>query len=391
MRNANKVNNSVVEMVVDQAKSGREVTGTVVSLVPDNKEFKVTSCDISEKVVTVTEVLPEDSEAVAEVVELTERNARIAHYINNPNERPVPNATLKDVNGKNILIIEDTEISCGRIQVLKVLGGIKGKVLLLTASENTKDIMAYDVQGDEFTMVHENFAPMNSDVEFYRLDKDVLILRDTLIETVEEKDENGKVTDTYKKLMYNNMYQVDVATGYPSEITLYDEDEEDYVGFPLVSKLAVVEQAGRRDLVVKSNKTCDGNGKISDSKGFMTLYRINRDGYVCEKIASYEVTGKVYLGGASNSSPVITIKAKDKVLITTNRGTLLIDDAEIIDAMKDFYYFDGVYSYEDENGYSGAKWFYSNKERKEICFTSVETDRGTLFELIQDVSSDTEE
>ena len=37
-----------VEMVLGQAKTGREVVGTIAKLVPNNAEYKVTKVDLDE-------------------------------------------------------------------------------------------------------------------------------------------------------------------------------------------------------------------------------------------------------------------------------------------------------------------------------------------------------
>ncbi len=392
-KKATKLNNSMVALVMDQAATGREVIGTVVTMVPDNKEYKVTAIDTAEGTVTVTEVLPEDSDAVAETVVLSEKNAHIAHYVNNPNERPVPSVSVDTENGKSVLVFEDgNKISCGRIKVVNVLGAIKGTVLLITENaenDNMIDVMAYDVQSDEFRMVHDAFSVTNADMKFFRMAEDIALVNERLIVTEDEKDENGNVIGTYKVLKYNNLYQVS-ASGELNKLggDVYDEDEDAYVDveFPIIESMKLVSQAERRDLVILS-VTEDKGDKIDSIDPTLTLYRVNRSGNICEEVGAYVVKSKdarVFLGGASGSAPVITVKDKDQVLITTSRGTIVVDEPEIVKAMKGFNYFDGVYAYEDEDGNTGAKWYFSNKAREEIAFTSVETDRGTLFNLVQD-------
>ena len=392
-KKATKLNNSMVALVMDQAATGREVIGTVVTMVPDNKEYKVTAIDTTEKTVTVTEVLPEGSDAVADVVELSEKNAHIAHYVNNPNERPVPSVDVNTTNGKSTLVFEDgPEVSCGRIKVVSVLGTIKGTVLLITEnvdSDKMIDIMAYDVQSDEFRMVHDNFSVADADIKFFRMADDIVLVNERLIVTEEQKDENGNVVDTYDVLKYNNLYQVR-ESGELHRISngeVYDEDADEYVDidFPIVESMKLVTQADRRDLVILSVSE-DKNGKIEATKPTLRLYRVDRSGNICNTVGAYVVNSKnarVYLGGASGSAPVITIKDKDQVLITTARGTITVDEPKIVTAMNGFNYFDGVYAYEDEDGNTGAKWYFSNKAREEVIFTSVETDRGTLFNLVQ--------
>lgn len=395
----NTKNNNVVAMILDQAKTGREIVGAVVTLVPDNKQYKLTAYDAVEGTITVTEILDEDSEAVAEVVTLSDKNAHIGHYVCNPNEKPVPTVTVDDVNGKNWLVFEDgRRVNCGSIKVLKVLGGIKGTVLLLIESpgnDESTDIMAYDVQTDEFRTVDYGFGLKKSETNLMRLAEDVTLVTDILIVDEDEKDADGNVTGTYKKLMYSNLYQVN-ADGTLTNLTDgeydeydYDEEDDEYdedydATFPIIESMSIVSQADRRDLVVVSTREVV-DGKIADRKSpVLYLYRVNRAGIVCEGVGEYEASAdaKVYLGGAAGSAPVITVKDANKIQITTSRGTLVVDDPEVVEALKGFNYFDGVYGYEDEDGNTGAKWYYSNKAREEVCFTSVNTDRGTMFEVV---------
>ena len=379
MKNAN-----VVSMIMEQAKTGREVIGTTVSVVPDNKIYKVTAIDKTEGTVTVTEVLDEESEAVADVVVLSNKNARIAHYINNPNEKPVPDVKLSEQKGKNILTFEDGRtINCGQIKVLKVLGGVKGNVLLVTKNANQDDVvdlMVYNVQNDKFEILEDRFTVPSSDIRMISLSGGLNLLVDTLIRDVEEKDSNGNVVGTYKELVFNNVYTVNDSYGVSLD-EVYSES-----GFPLISNADVVEQAGRKDLVIVTT-VAEENGKLEAlSNAQVNLYRINSANAICELVGTYDVSSvdaKVYLGGASGSAPVITVRDKNKVFITTSHGTLIVDEPAIVTKMADegYNYFDGVYSYTDEDGNAGARWYYSNNKREEFSFTSVETDRGTLFNL----------
>ncbi len=377
MKNAN-----VVSMIMEQAKTGREVIGTTVSVVPDNKIYKVTAIDKTEGTVTVTEVLDEESEAVADVVVLSNKNARIAHYINNPNEKPVPDVKLSEQNGKCILTFEDGRaINCGQIKVLKVLGGVKGNVLLVTENagqDNVVDLMIYNVQNDKFEILESEFTVPSSDIRMISLSGGLNLLVDTLIRDVEEKDSNGNVIGTYKELVFNNAYTVNDSYG----VSL----DEVYDGFPLISNADVVEQAGRKDLVIVTT-AAETNGKLEAlSNAQINLYRINSANEVCELVETYDVASvdtKVYLGGASGTAPVITVRDDNKIYITTGHGTIVVDEPTIVTKMANegYNYFDGVYSYVDEDGNTGARWYYSNNKREEFSFTSVETDRGTLFNL----------
>ena len=383
-----------VEMVLGQAKTGREVVGTIAKLVPNNAEYKVTKVDLDEEVVEVTEVLPEDSDAVPEVVEISKKNANIAHYINNPNERPVPEATVKTVNGKSVLVLGDAEINCGQLEVAKILGGVKGNVLLLVKTDT--DILAlyrYEVQTDKFEVINQDFTVESANCTIIERDG-VTLLANTLIVEQDVCDANGKATgEKVQKMMFHDLYQLDGynlrALSETSEY--YDEDEDEYYeteSIPVIipDTVSVIHQSDRTDLVIGTKYQVDDNDIVTKLEHPMIyLYRVNRAGQVCELIDTYEVASlsdtKVYLGGPNGNAPVVTVKEPGKITITTSRGRLVVDDSEVVRSLEGYNYFDGVYSYTDEDGNVGSKWYYSNKAREEVCFTSVETDRGTIFEI----------
>jgi len=385
MRNNNM---NVVEMVLSQAATGRDVIGTLVTVVPDNKQFSVTAIDAEQETVTVTELLPDDSAAVAEVITLSGANARIAHYVRNPHEKPVPDVDLLRRGGKNYLVIDgEKEIFCGQIKVAKVLGAIKGLVLMLAEGANdTFDYVVYDVQNDEFRTEISGFTA-SEDVRLFNFGYEGALINDRLIVGEEEKDENGSPIGFVDKLKYNNLYKVS-RDGSLTLCTSFDDEYDDYedveFSVPLIDDMYIVEQAGRRDLVIVSTEGVNEYAEIEPlSKPELNLYRYEDYG-VSTHVATYSVldkNAKVYLGGATGYAPVITVKDKDTIYVTTNRGTLVIDDPEVVETLDGFNIFDGVYSYTTENGESGAKWYYSNKAREEKCFISVNTDRGTLISI----------
>lgn len=381
--------NNTVTMILDQAKKGREVIGTVVSVVPDNKLFEVTKVDKENKVLTLTEQLEEGSKETPETVVLTQKNAHIGHYVKNPNDRPVPDAILS--NGAMIINNELT-VNIGTLDIVRILGGVKGNVLLLIAASDGKtlDLVAYNVQADKFETLVAAYCDKNYDVELYTFDADCVYLRKTLIVDEEREDEDGN-KEVYKQLVCNQMSRVSVS--YTSAVFVEesskdddDADDNDTIdnSFPLISNAYVIQQAGRRDLVIVSTRIID-DGEVKDSTPRMILYRIDRSGAIREEIVSYDVTSsdaKAYLSGPSSDTPVITIKDSDKVMITIGAETLTIRDAAVVAALEGYNYFDGAYSYTDPNtGSDGTVWFYSNTSRQEISFKSLVTDRGTLFEL----------
>lgn len=396
---------NTVEMILDQARTGREVIGTRVTVAPENKDYLVTDVDRENETVTVTEELPKESLAAADVVVLSAKNANIGHYVCNPNEKPALEARIDN----NELVIGDEAdgnsftVNYGQIPVKEVVANFNGGILLAAEGKDSIDLWMYNIQEDEFSLWQKAFAPKDSRFAFTRLDSDVAILTATKIVTEELTDDDGTVKGTRDVLLYSKAYSIS-KNGCPMDIFCLEDEDIDYdadlsaedieyldekpITFPKVDAIHLIKQADRRNLVMKITTEVDCENTISELTVYKyLLYKVDIYGNVTRKVAEFfadDPNVSFYLGGPSSTAPVITVKEANRVRIKTNRGILTINDSNIVKALNegDYNYFDGVYSFVDEEGRPGAKWCYSNSIREEICFTSVNTDRGYIFSLV---------
>ena len=388
---------TVLEMVIGQAATGREVLGTIVKVIPDSKEFKVTAIDVENKTLEITEVLDEEAEQEPKVIKLTEANAIVAHYVKNPNEKPAPEAELKD--GELIIDGNGITTNIGSLPITSVIGGIKGAVLLAAEPKSGRDkkidLLGYIVQTDKFVTIIEDMAV---DTKLYILDG-TPILVSNVIETRDVLDDEGKVigqADYVERVEFNkigidgdniSLYGIG---GYKDEY--YDEELDDYVtttgsygnlNIP-IEQVRVVNQAGKSDYVVVTTKDVDKNGNIIDGKPVIRLYVAGTD----NKVGTIEVndkTARVYLGGATGrgDAPVVTVKSDSDFIIRTKCGYTNVTDATVMAAMKDYNLFAGSSFEEDENGNKVTTFTYAKDDLSEVkSFKMAVTDRGTIFKLI---------
>ncbi len=402
--------NGFVALVKSQAETGREVIGTIAKVIPDNERFQIKAIDNEAGTITLEQVLPEGSEDEPKVITITESNQVVAHYVCNPNERPAPEAEIQEENGKKFLVLDpgstnEKAVFMGSIKGLKVLGGLEGQVVFTVegTDETNVGLMGYDVQLDKFYDINAD-EPFDKGIFFVSIDKDHTYVVENLIaekpvldkDGNETKDENGDVV-TEPVFVAANLFRLyaarnensvrifisggDCGCGYDEE---YDEDDEDYnddsyesdptFGAPIKS-VRLVEQAGRRDVVVVT-ESLKGNLRLS-------LY-IDEDGNLGRRVGSFTINdadAKVFLGGSSEKPPVVTVKDKDQILIRTGRGLLAVDDAEVIDALQGYNYFAGVFGSKDDEDRNVSTWHYANADYDVKSFSSVVTDRGVMFWL----------
>lgn len=386
---------TVVEMVLGQAATGREVIGTIVKVIPDSKEFKVTAIDAENKSLEITEVLDEEAEQEPKVIKLTEANAIVAHYVKNPNEKPAPEAELKDGE----LIIGGNNINIGTLPLTSVIGGIKGAVLLAAEPKSGRDkkidLLGYIVQTDKFVTIIEDIAV---DTKLYVLDG-TPILVSNVIETRDVLDDEGKVigqADYVERVEFNkigidgdniSLYGIG---GYENEY--YDEELDDYVtttgsygnlNIP-IEQVRIVKQASKSDYVVVTTKDVDKNGNLIDGKPILHLYVAGTD----KGVGTIEVKDKaarVYLGGAAGrgDAPVVTVKSDSDFIIRTKYGYINVTDATVMAAMKDYNLFVGSSFEEDENSNKVTTFTYAKDDLSEVkSFEMAVTDRGATFKLV---------
>ncbi len=403
--------NGFVAMVKSQKATGREVIGTVARVIPDNEKYQIKAIDDEAGTITLEQILPEDSEDEPKVVTITEANQIVAHYVTNPNERPAPEAEIQDRNGKKTLVLEpgtnaETPINMGSIKGLVVLGGIEGQVIFTVESDNEDkvNLMGYDVQTDSFYEITTE-SLLAEGVSFIAMDKDHTYIVENVVVDEEVLDDDGKpkkddagnvITEkVFKKASIFKIYvgRTDGSVrayldsqDYEPE---YDEDEEDEddeyeyetetvsteLGAPIKS-MRLVEQAGRRDVVVVT-ESLEGEVRLN-------LY-IDNGGSLGQRVGSFIVKStdaKVFLGGSNDRPPVVTVKDDDQVLIRTGKGLLVVDDAEVVEALRGYNLFAGKFSSKDEDDREVDTYFYANADLQVVIFKVTNSDRGNLFELV---------
>jgi len=397
----NVKNNNLVAMVLDQKRTGREVVGTEVVLTHDSKSFVVSGVDLANETITIKEVLPEDSVETPVEITLSSKNAHVAHYRRNPNERPIVKAVIKNDNGKKSLVVGDEveiEVFLGTLDVQQVVACTKGKVILTVKDNNDNLILkSYDVQDDTF-----------SDVEVYPDYEKLSIPVDAEITSVRVNDETGEtlvlVTNRIDKSYVDENGKPVAAEGVDQYLLQVSGDgvvrylvaggSYDYI----FSSIEVAKFGSRQLLVTRCeegyeyNDVVDGSIAVTLEKPVILIndYDDVRSGWYGEDgstssvgvFAVDSVDAKVYFGGTPNDRPVITIVDKDSITISNRHGNVVVTDAKIVPVLANYNYFDGVYSHTDENGDTVVEWYFSNEKFEEKMLSVKETDRGTLMELV---------
>jgi len=402
----NVKNNNLVAMVLDQKRTGREVVGTEVVLTHGGKDFVVSGVDLANETITIKEVLPEDSVETPVEITLSSKNAHVAHYRRNPNERPIVKAVIKNDNGKKSLVVGDEveiEVFLGTLDVQQIVACTKGKVILTVKDNNDNLILkSYDVQDDTF-----------SDVEVYTDEtypdgEGLSIPVDAKIESVRVNDETGEtlvlVTNRIDKSYVDENGKPVAAEGVDQYLLQVSSDGSvrflaaggsyDYI----FSSIEVVKFGSRQLLITRCeegyeyNDVVDGSIAVTLEKPVILIndYDVVRSGWYDEDgstspigvFAVDSVDAKVYFGGTPNDRPVITIVDIDSITISNRHGNVVVTDAKIVRVLANYNYFDGVYSHTDENGDTVVEWYFSNEKFEEKMLSVKETDRGTLMELV---------
>ena len=68
---------TIVTVLSESVAAGREIKGTIVKMVPDNKKFELIDFDIESGKFTFQEMLEEGDEKTPEVIVVTEDNALV--------------------------------------------------------------------------------------------------------------------------------------------------------------------------------------------------------------------------------------------------------------------------------------------------------------------------
>lgn len=387
---------NILTEVMGQAATGRKVIGTIIeNKILDNKKFEITEFSAESKTFTAQEIIPEgeEPERVPAVVTITEKNAEAFRYVVNPNEKPAPEAELiEDNNGKKILVIGDNKISCGTLPVTRVIGGVKGEVILATkATDGAMNLLRYIVQTDKFEPIG-NIVGEN--IEMVKLG-DITLLVDNIIEKLPQVDKDGNpVMDSDGKQLvkdrcvsakvytYRNGY-LNIELGRDTDSYYeYDEDDKDDendIAIVPIESIRLIEQGKRRDYAVVTTLDTDGDGYLTEGTARVTLYQAYDDGTFGGRCGRYELNdkdAKIYLGGSFRKAPVVTITDKDRIIIRDAYGTKVVDDPEVVTEMNGFVYFCGTEMDGDD-----VVFTYADKDYNIKSFRMERTDRGILFSI----------
>lgn len=395
---------TIVNMITGQAATGREIVGLIAeNKVKDNKRYSVTAFDAEAGEITFSEILDEKAPegTVADVVKITAANAETMRYICNPNEKPVPEAEIAEENGKKILIIgEGNKVSLGTIEALRVVGGVKGEVIIAVKAidETQVDLMKYEVQADKFS---DFMTGMSKDVEMVNIGDCAFIINNVIVD-VPQVDKDGKPAldpngdqiirqrcTGNKVVQYNGSVLGTLGTGESHCDEDYDDYDEEYeddenMNLAPIDSIRVVTQGTRKDLVVIVTKDVDDNGFLVDADEPTIMLYSYTDDRIGSRVGTYSVedaAARVYLGGSFKMAPVVTIKDKKKILIRDRYGLKVVDDQEVVEAMDGYNAFLGTEVSKDDEDRDVITFIYGNQDMDVKKFSMVNTDRGTLYSL----------
>ena len=388
---------NTIEMIKDQAATGRVVIGTVVNnKVDGNKPYSVTAINMEEGTVTFTEELPPESTEVAKVIVATVKNADAFTYYKNPNPKPAPEAVAD--NGE--LIVGGKHIVMGAIKADRVLGGFSGKVLFLDGCK----LMTYDVQFDKFDTIGE---VQDTSVTLYKLDNMVVLVENVTEEVPQvDKDGNPIIGADGEQLTRTRFIKSVISQCEGGCLKRYDDcdcddcdydedyDEEDYdacsecvkVFERPVSSLRLIEYGRRKAVVAVMKDGVDENGYIVDSDTAKIVV-VNTDGFnmfgVMAEIDEVSADAKIYLGGKPGSETITAISAEEFILFD-RYGMKKVDkkhNADIVAAMEGFKYFCGEKVTQTEDGTEVVITF-ANDSYECKSFKLLKTkDRGDIYSL----------
>ena len=394
---------NTIEMILNQAATGREVTGVIVTnKVDGNKPYKVTDINTEDGTITLTEELPKESEAIPSMVIATVKNADAFTYERNPNPKPAPEAVA--TNGE--LIIRGKHIVMGSIKADKVLGGFSGKVLFLDG----RKLITYDVQFDKFDTIGE----VEPSATMFTLENMAIIV-ENVTEEVPQVDKNGdpilddngeQVVKTrfvksnlsqceggfVKKYNEWNAFDDDFEDDEDDENSEDDEDNDIYnkcvnTFKRPISSIRMIDYGRRKAVVVVMEKDVDENGYIIDSETAKIVV-INSDGFnmfgVMAEINDVSANARIYLGGKPGSETVTAISNNEFILFD-RYGVKRVDanhNADIIKALKGFKYFCGEKVSQTEDGTEVIITFANDDYECRSIKLLKTKDRGNIYSLI---------
>ena len=410
----------LMDIVKASAAAGREVVGIEVTMSNDDALYRVTEYDAESGTIKVAKIL-EDGNTDSNEIVLSGINTMFAHFRFNPNPKPTADAVI--VNGE--LVIENGPIvSLGSIKAQKVLGAVPGLVILGVGEPEDEALEVYTFNA-QFS-ADPDFIGTFKDAGFkVPADTKAVILEDrtyfieTVITPVEIKDKDGNVKEI-KEVCSSDLVQI-MATGSEADATVrgvsffgnngeamdyedycyeydYEEETEEadeaydaYLkefsgsgsGFAVPSaSVRMVEQAGRKDLVVVTKRTVDDDGYLAD-KDQPTIRLFTMDGQKVGTFLVNSMDAKVYLGGSVKSAPAVTVFDKNQIFVRADKyGMKILTDPKIVAALEGHTVYCGK-EYDEET--KTATYYFGDEKQNVVGFSYRETDRGPVIKLVTEI------
>lgn len=149
-----------------------------------------------------------------------------------------------------------------------------------------------------------------------------------------------------------------------------------------IESVRMVEQAGRKDLVVVTKDTIDDDGYLTDEEQ-PTIRLFTMDG---RKVGTYLVNSmdaKVYLGGSTKSAPSVTVFDKDQIFVRADKyGMKILKDPKIVEALEGHTVYCGK-EYDEET--KTATYYFGDEKQNVVGFSYRETDRGPVIKLVTEI------
>lgn len=409
----------LLDIVKATAAAGREVLGIEVAMSNDDSLYRVTSYDAESETIGVSKVL-ENGETDATEIKLKGIGTMMAHFKFNPNPKPLAEAKI---DSGELVIVDGPTVSLGNIKAQKVLGAVPGLVILGVGDEDADELEVYTFNA-QFSK-DPDFVGTFKDAGFtVPADTKAVVIGDrtyfieTIVKDVEIKDKDGNVTDV-KQVCSSDLVQI-MVTGSEAESTVrgvsffeseeamdyedfcyendYDEDDDDadeayqdylnslrsgYGSFAVpIEDVRMVEQAGRKDLVIVTTKTVDDNGYLADKKQ-PTIRLFTMDG---KRVGTFFVNSKdakVYLGGSTKSAPAVLVFDEGQIFVRAdNYGLKILTDAKIVAALEGHTVYCGK-EYDEET--KTATYYFGDEKQNVVGFSYRETDRGPVIKLVTEI------
>lgn len=411
----------LMDIVKATAAAGREVVGIVVAMSNDDELYRITSYDAESETIGVSKILENDETDDTEI-KLKGISTMFAHFKYNPNPKPLAEAVIVD---NQLVIADGPTVDLGSIKAQKVLGAVPGLVILGVGEPDDEELEVYTFNA-QFSE-DADFVGTFKDAGFsVPVDTKAVVIEDrtyfieNVIQKVDIKDKDGNVVET-KELCSSVLVQI-METGMETEMTVYGVPflcsvfdsamkysdfcyEEDYEedteeaddaydeylksfgenesGFRVpIEDVRMIEQAGRKDIVIVTTRTVDENGYLTEEiKPMIRLYTLNG-----KRVGTFFVNSKdakVFLGGSKKTAPAVLIFDEGQVLMRADRyGLKVFTDKKIVDALAGYTVYCGK-EYDEET--KTSTYYFGNEKQDVVGVSYKETDRGPVIKLVTEI------